>query len=66
MNKNIFRGLVASSVLVAAGAAQAAVPTAVSDAITGAGTDGATVAGAVIVAIVGIWAFSLIRKGLGR
>lgn len=66
MNKNIFRGLVASSVLVAAGAAQAAVPTDITDAITGAGTDGATVAAAVLVAIVGIWAFSLIRKGIGR
>ena len=66
MNKNIFRGLVASSVLVAAGAAQAAVPTSVTDALTGSGTDVAWVAGAVIVAIVGIWAFSLIRKGLGR
>lgn len=66
MNKNTLRGLVAASVLVVAGAAQAAVPEAVTTAITGAGTDGATVAGAVIVAIVGIWAFSLIRKGLGR
>lgn len=65
MNKNILRGLVAASVLTA-GAAQAAVPTDITDAITGAGTDGATVAAAVLVAIVGIWAFSLIRKGIGR
>lgn len=44
--------------------AMAAVPTAVSDAITTAGVDGATVAGLVLIAVVGIFAFVLMRRGL--
>jgi hypothetical protein len=50
--------------LLAAKNAMAAVPATVSDAITTAGTDGATVAGLVLVAVVGIFAFVLMRKGL--
>jgi len=61
----IRRGSAASLVLVAA-ASHAAVPAAINTAITEGGTDGAAVAGLVIVAIVGIWVFGLIRKGLGK
>lgn len=50
--------------LALAGTVHAAVPAAVTDAIEGAGADGVTVATAVLVAIVGIWAFKLIRRGL--
>ncbi len=46
------------------GSAMAAVPTDVTTAISSAGTDAATVAGAVFVAIVGICAIKLMRKGL--
>lgn len=46
------------------GSAMAAVPTDVTTAISTAGTDAATVAGAVFVAIVGIFAIKLMRKGL--
>jgi len=59
------RGTAASLALVAA-ASQAAVPENVSTAINTGATDGATVAGLVIVAIVGIWVFGLIKKGLGK
>lgn len=59
------RGTAASLALVAA-ASQAAVPAGVSTAITEGATDGATVAGLVIVALVGIWVFSLMRKGMGK
>lgn len=59
------RGLVAIGAS-ATGAVFAAVPENVSTAITVGGTDGATVAGLVLVAIVGIWVFSLMRKGMGR
>lgn len=41
----------------------AALPTDVTDAITAAKTDGILFATAVLVAIVGIWAFKLIRQG---
>lgn len=44
--------------------AMAAVPANISTAITDAGADGATVAGLVLVAVVGIFAFVLMRKGL--
>lgn len=44
--------------------AMAAVPANVSTAITDAGVDGASVAGLVLVAVVGIFAFVLMRKGL--
>lgn len=46
------------------GSAMAAVPTEVSAAISSSGADAATVAGAVFVAIVGIFAIKLMRKGL--
>lgn len=59
------RGAAASLALVAV-ASQAAVPENVTTAINTGATDGATVAGLVIVAIVGIWVFGLIRKGLGK
>ncbi len=42
----------------------AAVPEGVSTALTSASTDGATVAGLVIAAIVAIFAFTLMRKAL--
>lgn len=48
----------------AAAQAFAAVPTNVSTAITDGGVDAATVAGLVLVAVVGIFAFKLMRKGL--
>lgn len=44
----------------------AAVPEAVSAAVTTAGADGATVAGLVIGAIVLLFGFSLMKKALGR
>lgn len=50
-------GLMASS-------AFAAVPTDVTTALDGAKTDGVTVATAVLVAVVAIYAFKLMRKGL--
>lgn len=52
--------VVASSVLSAS--AFAAVPTEVTTAITGAGTDMAVVAGAVFVAVIGLLGFKLMRK----
>jgi len=48
----------------AASTSFAAVPTNVSTAISDAGADAVTVAGAVFVAIVGIFAVKLMRKGL--
>lgn len=63
---SIFRRGSAASLAMVGAASQAAVPESVSTAITTGATDGATVAGLVIVAIVGIWVFSLIRKGLGK
>jgi len=57
---------VATVATVTTGLALAEVPTNVSSAITAGGTDGATVAGLVLVALVGIWVFSLMRKGMGR
>lgn len=50
----------------AATVAHAAVPEPVQTSITSGGADGAAVAGLVIVALVGIWVFSLMRKGMGR
>jgi len=45
-------------------AAFAAVPTEVTTAISTAGTDAASVAAAVLVVLVGIYAVKLMRKGL--
>lgn len=44
--------------------AHAAVPAAVNTAITDAGTDASTIGGAVLVVIVGIFAFKWLRKVL--
>lgn len=57
------RGLAAVGAT-ATGAVFAAVPENVTTAITTGGTDGATVAGLVLVALVGIWVFTLMRKGM--
>lgn len=51
-------------VLMSAGVAHAAVPVAVTDAITAMSTDAVTVATAVLVAIIGVVAIKFIRKGL--
>ena len=61
--KNAVRALVASGAVVA-GNAMAAVPAAVSTALTDAKDDGIVVATAVLIAIVAIYAFKLMRKGL--
>jgi len=47
-----------------AGSAFAAVPAAVTTAVESMATDGATVAAAVLVAIIGIVAIKFIRKGV--
>lgn len=54
----------AAMATVAAGNAMAAVPAEVSTALGDAKTDGVTVASAVLVAIVAIFAFKLMRRGL--
>jgi len=61
--KQKLAALAAMSTL-AAGNAMAAVPTEVSTALNDAKTDGVTVASAVLVAIVAIFAFKLMRRGL--
>lgn len=62
------RGLAAPGVFIgssiAALAARADIPAGVETAITGAGTDTATLAGDVLMVIVGIFAFMLLRKVL--
>ncbi|SDP38529.1 Bacteriophage coat protein B [Ralstonia sp. 25mfcol4.1] len=50
--------------MVASGAAMADVPAAVTTAITQGGTDSATVAGAVLVVIVGIAVFKYMRRAV--
>jgi hypothetical protein len=55
----VLAGLVAST-----GSAFAAVPVEVTTALTDAQTDGVFIATAVFVAIVGMYAFKLMRKGL--
>ena len=50
--------------LVAAGAAMAEVPADVTAALTAAKADGATVAGAVLVVLVGIAVFKYMRRGV--
>ena len=44
--------------------ASAAVPEAVTSALTGAGTDSATIGGAVLVVLIGIAAFKYMRKAM--
>jgi hypothetical protein len=61
MNKKYF-AIPALSLL--AGASQAAVDAGVTTALTTAGTDAATVGAAVLVVIVGIFAFKILRKAL--
>lgn len=56
--------VLAAVLVTGVGSAMAAVPTDVTTAISSAGADAATVAGAVFVAIVGIFAIKLMRKGL--
>ena len=60
----MFKRAIAAGALALPMAAFADVPTAVSTALSDAATDGVTVAGLVIVAIVGIYAFSLMRRAL--
>lgn len=63
-NRNVLRaGFVASAVGLAS-SAHATLPTAVSDSLTAAQSDGVAVATLVLVAIVAIYAFKLMRKGL--
>lgn len=50
--------------VMATGSAFAAVPAGVTTAISDAGTDSVTVAGAVLAVIVGIFAFKLLRRAL--
>lgn len=63
MNK-MFRFVAApvASSLALVGAAHAEAPAAVTTAITAMGTDGATIAGAVLVAIIAVLAIKFLRK----
>lgn len=56
--------LIPAAVMGAAGSAMAAVPADVTTAIADLKTDALTVATAVLVAIVAVYAFKFIRKGL--
>lgn len=62
----MFKKIVAGVALVPvmAGSAFAAVPTEVTTALSDAKTDGLTIAGAVLVAIIALYAFKLMRRGL--
>ncbi len=53
---------VAGTAAVISGSAMAAVPAAVTTAVTGAGEDAATVAGAVLVALCALMAFHWMRR----
>jgi len=66
MKSHNYLKFVSGSALVVAGigSASAAVDAAVTTAISGAGTDAASVGVAVLVVIVGIYAFKLLRKAL--
>lgn len=61
--KNRINQLVVLSA-VSVGTSMAAVPASVTTALTDSGTDAAVVGGAVLVVIVGIYAFKLMRKAL--
>lgn len=61
--KNRF-GQIVMLTVASAGVASAAVDAGVTSAISTAGTDAATVGAAVLVVIVGIYAFKLLRKSL--
>jgi len=56
--------LVLSGLVATTGSAFAAVPASVTTALSDAQTDGVTIATAVFVAIVAMFAFKLMRKGL--
>lgn len=65
--KTIFKNRIGQIVIFSVasiGSAMAAVPATVSTALTDAGADAATVGAAVLVVIVGIYAFKLLRKAL--
>ena len=66
MKKNILAlKLAAAGVLsTVAAAASAAVPTEVTTALIGAGTDAAAIGGAVLVVLIGIAAFKYMRKAM--
>jgi hypothetical protein len=65
MNKIATRlGLVSSATLAAMGQAHAAIPAEVTTALGALSTDALTVAGIVLAAIVAVYAFKFIRKGL--
>lgn len=59
-----FVGAPVAGLAVMAGQAHAALPAGVETAIQTAGTDGATAAGLVLVAIIGIYAIKLIRRAM--
>lgn len=63
MNK-FARFLAPATLFAAAGSAMAAVPANVTTALTDLQTDALTVAGVVLAAIVAVYAFKFIRKGL--
>lgn len=63
MNK-IRMGLVPAALLGSMGSAFAAVPAEVTTALTALQADALTVAGVVLAAIVAVYAFKFIRKGL--
>jgi hypothetical protein len=54
----------AGALAVLAGSSHAAIPTEVNAALTSLSTDALTVAGIVLAAIVAVYAFKFIRKGL--
>lgn len=56
--------LFAASAALVAGSAFAEVPASATTAITGAGTDAATIGGLVLVVIIGIAAFKYLRRAL--
>lgn len=58
------KSFLALPLVASAGSVFAAVPAAVTTSLTDAQADGVTVATAVLVAIVAIYAFKLMRKGL--
>jgi len=64
MNKTRFAGLMAVPATLLAGAAHAEVPAAVTTALTSLQADALTVAGVILAAIVAVYAFKFIRKGL--
>ena len=65
MNENIKRCLLPVGVLVASGAANAAVPSEATLAITTAGTDIVTAIGTVIVAMVAVWGVRKLGSKMG-